>query len=118
MTSSKSKWHGVHVDSDGELDVYHPQSCPWSVLFEPRTTDTFGNEISPSATVRQHECDIGHELLEWGNDGNVFPSEPGFYWVRLEHIVHPGGPWGPTEYDTGSEWIEVRRPRLVIEEAS
>lgn len=117
MSSSKGKWHGIHVDDDGDTDVYHPQSCPWSVTFHPQVIDTSGNVISPSMTVRDHECDIAHELRENGNDINLFPRAPGFHWVRLEHITIPGGPWGPTEYDIASEWHEVERPRLISEDA-
>ncbi len=115
MTDAKGRWHGLHVDDDGTIDIYHPHTCPWSVTFMPRLVDTGGNEVQPSMTVRSHECDVGYELSENGNDLGLFPIEPGFYWVRLNHITHPSGPWGPTEYDVESEWVVVERPRLDIE---
>jgi hypothetical protein len=115
---SKGKWHGVYVDDDGETDIYHPASCPWSVTFRPRTVDAHGAEVSPEMTIRSHDCDIGYELESNGNDCGLLPTEPGFYWVSFDHVTHPGGPWGPTEYSTESEWIIVERPPLIVEVAS
>jgi len=113
--STFGKWHCVHVSADG-IEVYHPHSCPWSITYRPRQVDTDGNVLNEAGMDQRHECDVSFELTEYGHDACSVPTEPGFYWLQLEHIVEPSGPWGPAEYDTESVWRPVTRPRFIIEQ--
>ena len=121
MNVTYGHWHGVAVEREDErdpssallIDVMHPASCAWSIDHHPRTVDDLGNVRSESFFTQQHTCDVQHELDEWGSDN--FPDEPGFYWLRMEHVVTPAGPWGGSEYDVGIEWLPARRPSVQIE---
>ena len=117
-TNRFGHWHGVAVTGTGddiEHDILHADSCRWSTHFHPRVVDRYGNILYEAFYEQEYTCDVGWTLRENGPDG--FPTAEGFYWLRLEHIVHPGGPWGDAEYDTGMQWRRVERPLINVRNA-
>lgn len=116
MSSTFGKWHGLAVEMDGEdvaIDILHPSECRWSTEFIPRTVDERGVVLNEAFYVQTYCCDMGHEMREWGAP-EFGIKEPGMYWARVEHIVHPSGPWGGTEYDTQMEWTVATPPTVQV----
>ena len=117
--ASYGKWHGLAIyledgaDSELLVDVMHDSGCAWSIDYHPAVVDQYGEQKCAASWVQRYACDLQFQLDEWGRDD--LPTEPGFYWCRVEHIVYPGGPWGGTEYDTGFELAPARRPPVQIE---
>ena len=120
MSEKHGHWHGVAVeredpnDDTSELiyDIMHTQHCRWSTTFHPRRVTTSGTVLSEAWWQQEYMCDIGCEVEQNGFD--LMPQEPGFYWMRLVFVTHPGGPWGPTEYDVERTWHMVERPSADI----
>lgn len=116
MSSSYGRWHGLHVERDGDdlvFDVFHPHTCRWSIEFHPRIVDTHGAEVQPQFWEQRYCCDVSYEQTEYAFSDQRM--EPGFHWIRMEHVTYPSGPWGAAEYDTLMEWVPASRPRLAVE---
>lgn len=120
MGVTYGKWHGLSIeredatDPESQLiyDVMHPEACSWSIAWHS-PWHSADEERPQGFYARQHDCDLAYEMREWGNETGLLPTEPGLYWVRLEHTVYPSSPAGPKEYDLGSEWVSAHRPTFV-----
>ena len=121
MKADFGKWHGLHAyyedptDTESALliDVMHDSGCEWSIDYHPAVVDQYGERKCEPWYVRRYACDLQNELDNYGLE--LGPTEPGFYWCRIEHIVYLGGPWFATEYATGFELLPARRPSVQIE---
>ena len=119
MSTTYGKWHGLAVEREmpndpGSQLLYefmHPGSCSWSIAWRSPWRYENDDEVHGGHFDRTYECDLGKQFREWGNEW--MPTEPGLYWVRLEHYVSPSGPWGPSEYDVNTEWVPAAVPRFV-----
>lgn len=120
MSLTYGHWHGVAVERENEndpsspllVDIIHPGGCAWSIDHHPRQVDTSGRVLNESFFSQRHTCDMQFQRDEWGDEG--FPTEPGFYWARIEHYVSPSGPWGGSEYDSTPSFVVARRPDMQV----
>lgn len=121
MNLTYGNWHGVAIEREIEgdpesellIDIMHPGICSWSIEHWPRQVDTSGRVLNESHFIQRHSCDVQYQLDEWGSEG--MPTEPGFYWVRIEHHVSPSGPWGGAEYDSSHVWVRATCPGVQVE---
>ncbi len=112
------KWHGLSVEREDARDpesplVYefmHPGSCSWSIAWR-HPWHSADEEVAVGHFDQSYDCDLGEQFREWGTEW--MPTEPGLYWVRLEHYVSPSGPWGAAEYDVTTEWVPAASPVFV-----
>lgn len=107
-------------DSEAEpsdlIEVEHPPGCPTVMQYE-------GDDEHPGVVVEN--CAVGFYINEHGlseyfghaddpdrDDRFSFPEwvGPGRHEIEAWHEVHPGGPWGPTEYDAGIRLADQEVP--------
>jgi len=118
MSTTYGEWHGLSVEREDENDpesellheFMHSGACAWSTDHHCVVNQHGERE---TMFVQRYSCDVQSMLDEWGFDD--LPQEPGLYWVRIEHVVYPGGPWGATEYDRHVIFTPSRRPGVQVE---
>lgn len=121
MSVKYGNWHGLSVEREDERDpesellyeFMHSGDCAWSTDHHSRVVNEHGTVLSEAMYVQRYSCDVQHAVDEWGFDD--LPKEPGLYWLRIEHVVYPGGPWGSTEYDQHMTFTVARQPGAQIE---
>lgn len=116
QVNGKGKWHILTIDGEDEnaVTVIHPSACRWSIDFTPRQLDSNGHLLHESMWVQRYECDIAWHIDNAGTDHwSGLPQSSGHYWLQLEHVVSPSGPWGPAEHDSEITFHEIRDTLFV-----
>lgn len=100
---SAGRWHLCLVSDDGDVDVFHPHECPWSITHRPDIRNTRGELMERGRFEQDYICDVAAEIDEIGTD--ALPSEPGAYWVRAWKDPPDGRRMGR------DHWRHASRPR-------
>ena len=99
--------HILKVWQDGDDSLYdwwHPESCPVSLDYTPRTVSTSGQVLHPGGHSHSYHCAVSAHLNECGIDADL---APGLY--EVEYWWYVSGYESP-EYDAGLDITPLIRP--------
>lgn len=100
-----AQWHIIHNYADGDdsiSEIFHPHSCPWSVIFHPRMIDTDGNLVCETWTERRYDCEVTFEHDQAGM--NRFPVMAGWFKMRVTNYTTRIGESQWLECNSDVEW--------------
>lgn len=113
--NSHTGWHIVHIE-DGDdpiLTVFHPEGCPTSLAYQPKTVTRDGTVLSEAYHYTRHECMFSHEYEQGGTYGmfgrHTDKVEAGWWAMR---------PWVDVGIEIDGGWETKPLAALITEKTA